>query len=506
MEQVAFLLGLAHLLGLDLLVGLDLLLGLAHLVHWGCGTEVLQQKNLNVVAEEIGGGLAEEVGYDGEIEGYDGEIGEIGGGLAEGMSNLPSKVITDCSKRRNIASIGVSSFNTTDGLLGAIKEESMQNEDLRKIREDLMKDNSSHSGYYLEGRGGCIKEGHCSQEKHRLQFIDRRASRGGEPEFGNIFEEEQKLAMRYFGPCEVVDKIGAVAYRLKLPPTAILHPVFHVLQLRRSLGEHAVSAELPDILTEELEVILKPLELGGVIVDKKGNKEVLIRWNDILEFEATWEPTWEPYDRVRLLFPSFHLEDKCFYLPEHQIESGSRSTRAKPLHWTSCLKIAEDVAQGLAYIHQASRLVHGNIRSSNVLLGSDFEACLTDNCLSFLVDPVDPENDSGYRAPETRKSNRHLTPLSDIYAFGVLLLELLTGKPPLQHHFLVATDLPTWVRSVRDDEGADDERLRMIVDVTAACVRSSPESRPTTWQVLKMIQEVKEADIGEDDDKDLGIS
>ncbi|KAH0460789.1 hypothetical protein IEQ34_008364 [Dendrobium chrysotoxum] len=190
----------------------------------------------------------------------------------------------------------------------------------------------------------------------------------------------------------------------------------------------------------------------------------------------------------------------------HSLIHGSRSTRAKPLHWTSCLKIAEDVAQGLAYIHQASRLVHGNIRSSNVLLGSDFEACLTDNCLSFLVDPVDPENDSGYRAPETRKSNRHLTPRSDIYAFGVLLLELLTGKPPLQHRFLVATDLPTWVRSVRDDEGADDERLRMIVDVAAACVRSSPESRPTTWQVLKMIQEVKEADIGEDDDKDSGIS
>ncbi|PKU62121.1 probable inactive receptor kinase At5g67200 [Dendrobium catenatum] len=190
----------------------------------------------------------------------------------------------------------------------------------------------------------------------------------------------------------------------------------------------------------------------------------------------------------------------------HSLIHGSRSTRAKPLHWTSCLKIAEDVAQGLAYIHQASRLVHGNIRSSNVLLGSDFEACLTDNCLSFLVDPIDPENDSGYRAPETRKSNRHLTPRSDIYAFGVLLLELLTGKPPLQHHFLVATDLPTWVRSVRDDEGADDERLRMIVDVAAACVRSSPESRPTTWQVLKMIQEVKEADIGEDDDKDSGIS
>ncbi|KAJ0983860.1 hypothetical protein J5N97_002216 [Dioscorea zingiberensis] len=184
---------------------------------------------------------------------------------------------------------------------------------------------------------------------------------------------------------------------------------------------------------------------------------------------------------------------------------GSRSTRAKSLHWTSCLKIAEDVAQGLAYIHQASRLVHGNIKSSNVLLGAEFEACLTDNCLSFLVEPSEGEDELGYRAPETRKSNRRLTPRSDIFAFGVLLLELLTGKPPLQHPVLLGTDLPVWVRSVRDD-GAEDERVMMLVDIAAACVRSSPDSRPTTWQVLKMIQEVKETDTGDDDMDSASLS
>ncbi|RZR74031.1 hypothetical protein BHM03_00031361 [Ensete ventricosum] len=184
---------------------------------------------------------------------------------------------------------------------------------------------------------------------------------------------------------------------------------------------------------------------------------------------------------------------------------GSRSTRPKPLHWTSCLKIAEDVAQGLAYVHQASRLVHGNIKSSNVLLGSEFEACLADNCLSFLVEPSESQDSSGYRAPETRKSNEQLTARSDIYAFGVLLLELLTGKPPLQEPLLMATDLPAWVRSTRED-GADDERLMMIIDIAAACVQPSPDSRPTTWQVLKMIQEVKEADTGDNDSDSASLS
>ncbi|XP_062226944.1 probable inactive receptor kinase At5g67200 [Phragmites australis] len=182
---------------------------------------------------------------------------------------------------------------------------------------------------------------------------------------------------------------------------------------------------------------------------------------------------------------------------------GSRSSQAKPLHWTSCLKIAEDVTQGLAYIHQASRLVHGNIKSSNVLLGSDFEACLTDNCLSFLLESSEVKDDAAYRAPENMKSNRMLTPKSDIYAFGVLLLELLGGKPPLQHSVLVATNLQTYIQSAREDEGVDSDRISMIVDIAAACVWSSPESRPTAWQVLKMIQEVKEADTTGDNDSDL---
>ncbi|THU72190.1 hypothetical protein C4D60_Mb04t09490 [Musa balbisiana] len=160
----------------------------------------------------------------------------------------------------------------------------------------------------------------------------------------------------------------------------------------------------------------------------------------------------------------------------HSLIHGSRATRPKPLHWTSCLKIAEDVAQGLAYIHQASRLVHGNIKSSNILLGSEFEACLADNCLSFLVEPSESQDSSGYRAPETRKSNDQLTARSDIYAFGVLLLELLTGKPPLQQPLLMATDLPAWVRSTRED-GADDERLMMIIDIAAACVQPSPDNK-----------------------------
>ncbi|PSS19740.1 Inactive receptor kinase [Actinidia chinensis var. chinensis] len=190
---------------------------------------------------------------------------------------------------------------------------------------------------------------------------------------------------------------------------------------------------------------------------------------------------------------------------------GSKSTRAKPLHWTSCLKIAEDVAQGLSYIHQAWRLVHGNLKSSNVLLGSDFEACLTDYCLSLLIITpsisTDP-NFGSHIAPEARKPNHQPASKADVYSFGVLLLELLTGKSPCQHPCLAAEDLVHWVRLAREDEGGEDHRLAMLVEVAMACSSASPEQRPTMWQVLKMIQEIKEAIVVEDGEYDpvIGIS
>ncbi|MQL84648.1 hypothetical protein Taro_017148 [Colocasia esculenta] len=260
------------------------------------------------------------------------------------------------------------------------------------------------------------------------------------------------------------------------------------------LGRGCVATTYKAVLSNRLIVTVKRLDAARLAATGKEaferHMEAVgrLRHPNLVSLRAYFQAKEE-----RLLVYDYQPNGSLFSLIH-----GSRSTRSKPLHWTSCLKIAEDVAQGLAYIHQASRLVHGNIKSSNILLGPDFEACLTDCCLAVLVEPTDGEGDTGYRAPEIRSSNRWLTAKSDIYAFGVLVLEILTGKAPLQHSFLVATDLPVWVRSAREDEAGEDERVTMLLDIAAACIRSSPESRPTAWQVLKMIQEVKEADMSDD--------
>jgi hypothetical protein len=68
---------------------------------------------------------------------------------------------------------------------------------------------------------------------------------------------------------------------------------------------------------------------------------------------------------------------------------------------------------------------------------------------------------------------------------------------------MVAGDMSRWVRSIRDDNGSEDNRMDMLLQVATTCSLISPEQRPTTWQVLKMLQEIKEIVLLEDSELDL---
>ncbi|KAE8682771.1 putative inactive receptor kinase [Hibiscus syriacus] len=259
------------------------------------------------------------------------------------------------------------------------------------------------------------------------------------------------------------------------------------------LGKGTMGTTYKAVLDNRLVVTVKRLDAGKLNATTKETFEQHmesvggLRHPNLVPLRAYFQAQEE-----RFLIYDFQPNGSLFSLVH-----GSKSTRAKPLHWTSCLKIAEDVAQGLSYIHQAWRLVHGNLKSSNVLLGPDFEAGLSDYCLSALVTCVpDEDPDSIACKPlETRNSNHEATSKSDVFAYGVLLLELLTGKPPSQHPCLVPDEMMHWFRSCREDDGGDDEKLGMLIEVAVACSLSSPEQRPTMWQVLKMLQEVKAASM-----------
>ncbi|KAK9155413.1 hypothetical protein Sjap_002893 [Stephania japonica] len=114
-----------------------------------------------------------------------------------------------------------------------------------------------------------------------------------------------KLSPRFYGPFPIVAKVGSVAYRLDLPPTASIHPVFHVSQLKRTVGTPPISSSLPALLPETL---VFPLEPEAVIAYRSfsAGPEVLIKWVSLPVSDASWELV----RHVRKSFPAFHLEDK----------------------------------------------------------------------------------------------------------------------------------------------------------------------------------------------------
>ena len=99
----------------------------------------------------------------------------------------------------------------------------------------------------------------------------------------------QKLAFKFFGPYRVVARIGSVAYKLQLPSSSSVHPVFHVSQLKKLVGDHhQVTSDLPNdrFLWSIPEAILQRC---SVIHGVRPVVQLLIKWSHVPASLATWE-------------------------------------------------------------------------------------------------------------------------------------------------------------------------------------------------------------------------
>lgn len=120
-----------------------------------------------------------------------------------------------------------------------------------------------------------------------------------------------KLAAKYYGPYPIIERIGAVAYKLKLPEGSRVHPVFHVSLLKKAVGNYQEDTELPDLLEEHVEVYEPEAVLATRNVKQHGEevKQLLIHWKGKTMEEATWEEEL----MLRSQFPKFDLEDKVHF-------------------------------------------------------------------------------------------------------------------------------------------------------------------------------------------------
>jgi hypothetical protein len=81
-------------------------------------------------------------------------------------------------------------------------------------------------------------------------------------------QNSYKLSAKYYDPYTVIKKIGTVAYKLQLPATVVVHPVFHVSQLKKHVGNHVVHSNLPTFSEKPL---LQPQQIIQRRMVKRGN-------------------------------------------------------------------------------------------------------------------------------------------------------------------------------------------------------------------------------------------
>lgn len=120
------------------------------------------------------------------------------------------------------------------------------------------------------------------------------------------YRSNHKLAPKYFGPFPVIDKVGQVAYKLHLPASSRIHPVFHVSQLKKHVGTAPVSSTLPEMDdTGQLSAI--PVAILDRKLAKRGANAavyVLVHWSNAAVSEATWES----YEDMEIRFLEFNLQ------------------------------------------------------------------------------------------------------------------------------------------------------------------------------------------------------
>ncbi|XP_019163579.1 PREDICTED: uncharacterized protein LOC109159923 [Ipomoea nil] len=112
------------------------------------------------------------------------------------------------------------------------------------------------------------------------------------------------LTARIYGPFRVMERIGEVAYRLELPVGAAIHPVFHVSQLKKKVGEGMIPQPTLPLTDPEEMVLAQPLASLGKRLIKKNNQaevEILVQWANLPKEAATWEN----YHHITKQFPEF---------------------------------------------------------------------------------------------------------------------------------------------------------------------------------------------------------
>lgn len=269
------------------------------------------------------------------------------------------------------------------------------------------------------------------------------------------------------------------------------------------LGEGGFGCVYKGVLPGGQLVAVKQLKVGG----QQGDKE----------FRAEVEIISRVHHRHLVSLVGYCIADSqrllvYDYVPNGTLDYHLHGKMESVMDWPTRVKIATGAARGLAYLHEDChpRIIHRDIKSSNILLDNNFEAQVSDFGLAKLTSDTNTHVTTrvmgtfGYLAPEYASSGK-LTEKSDVFSFGVVLLELVTGRKPVDPMQPIGEEsLVEWARpmlvQINSEEDLDlfvdpslngaydkKEMVRMI-EAAAACIRHSVNKRPRMGQVVRALE------------------
>ncbi|KAJ0523967.1 putative protein kinase RLK-Pelle-LRR-III family [Helianthus annuus] len=266
------------------------------------------------------------------------------------------------------------------------------------------------------------------------------------------------------------------------------------------LGEGSVGKSYKQVIQDNTTVVVKRL------------KDVVVTEN---EFKRTMEGLGSIKNKnifVPLIGYYYSRDERLViydYIPARSLSAllhGGIGSQRTQLDWDHRMRIVLSVAKGLKNLHMATKVVHGNIKSSNILIQHETnnDACLSDYGLNTLFGEsiFDNHHVTGYWAPEIPKSQK-VTFESDVYSFGVLLVELLTGKNPKQAslrkervHFsklvesVVCEESKVEMFDVELRMSYNIEEMMQLLHIAKQCLLIVPDQRPTMQDVLSKVEDM----------------